>query len=97
MEIKLNVYESNSSKEPMKVYSCYGLSFETIIKFEDYQKKSSSADLKEQMELIYEFLVSVFGEFDKDHLLKIRPNDLHDFMLSIGQVVKGEYVKAEKN
>ena len=97
MEIKLNVYENNATNEPMHTYVCYGFSFETIIKFEDFQKKSQGTDFKEQMELIHDFLKSVYPDFDESHLYKLRPNDLHDFMISIGHQIKGEYGKAEKN
>lgn len=97
MEIKLNIYENNSSKEPLQTYVCYGLSFETIIKFEEFQKKSKGTDLKEQLELILDFIKSVYADFKDEYLYKIRPNDLHDFMTQIGQDVTGEYRKAEKN
>ena len=97
MEIKLNIYKDNTSKEPMHTYICYGFSFDTIIKFEEFQTKSKDTDFKAQMELILEFLRNVFSDFKEDHLKLLRPNDLHDFMLSIGQAIKGEYGKAEKN
>ena len=97
MEIKLNIYPNNSSNEPMHTYVCYGLSFDTIIKFEDFQSKSKDTDFKGQMELILDFLKNVFGDFKEDHLNLLRPNDLHDFMLSVGKEIKGEYGKAEKN
>lgn len=97
MEIKLNVYENNQSSEPMQTYVCYGFSFETILKFEDFQKKSQGTEFKEQMELIIDFIKSVFPDFNDEHLYKLRPNDLHDFMLAIGQSIKGGFGKAEKN
>ena len=97
MEIKLNIYPNNSSNEPIHTYVCYGFSFDTIIKFEDFQSKSKDTDFKGQMELILDFLKNVFNNFDDSHLNLLRPNDLHDFMLSVGQAIKGEYGKAEKN
>lgn len=97
MEIKLNIYPNNSSNEPMHTYVCYGFSFDTIIKFEEFQNKSKDTDFKGQMELILDFLNNVFNDFKEDHLKLLRPNDLHDFMLSVGQAIKGEYGKAEKN
>ena len=97
MEIKLNIYPNNSSNEPVHTYVCYGFSFDTIIKFEEYQTKSQDTDFKGQMELILDFLKNVFTDFKEEHLKLLRPNDLHDFMLSVGQAIKGEYGKAEKN
>ncbi len=97
MEIKLNIYPNNSSNEPVHTYVCYGFSFDTIIKFEEFQTKSQDTDFKGQMELILDFLKNVFTDFNDEHLKLLRPNDLHDFMLSVGQAIKGEYGKAEKN
>lgn len=97
MEIKLNIYENNSSNEPIHTYICYGFSFDTIIKFEEFQTKSKDTDFKGQMDLIMEFLKNVFSDFKDEHLKLLRPNDLHEFMLSIGKAIKGEYGKAEKN
>lgn len=97
MEIKLNIYKNNSSKEPIHTYVCYGFSFDTIIKFEEFQSKSKDTDFKGQMELILEFLKNVFNDFKEEHLKLLRPNDLHDFMLEIGHAIKGEYGKSEKN
>lgn len=97
MEIKLDIYPNNSSNEPMHTYVCYGFSFDTIIKFEEFQSKSKDTDFKGQMELILDFLKNVFSDFKEEHLNLLRPNDLHSFMLSIGQAIKGEYGKAEKN
>ena len=97
MEIKLNIYENNSSNEPIHTYVCYGFSFDTIIKFEEFQTKSKDTDFKGQMDLIMEFLKNVFSDFKDEHLKMLRPNDLHEFMLSIGKAIKGEYGKAEKN
>jgi len=97
MEIKLNIYESNSSNEPIHTYVCYGFSFDTIIKFEEFQTKSKDTDFKGQMDLIMEFLKNVFSDFKDEHLKLLRPNDLHEFMLAIGKAIKGEYGKAEKN
>lgn len=97
MEIKLNIYENNASKDPIHTYTCYGFSFDTIIKFEEFQQKSKDTDFKGQMELILEFLKNVFSDFNEKHLYLLRPTDLHDFMLAIGNAIKGEYGKAEKN
>lgn len=97
MEIKLNIYQNNSSNEPIHTYVCYGFSFDTIIKFEEFQTKSQDTDFKGQMELIQDFLKNVFGDFKDEHLKLLRPNDLHEFMISVGQAIKGEYGKAEKN
>lgn len=97
MEIKLNIYPNNSSNEPVHTYVCYGFSFDTIIKFEEFQKKSQDNDFKGQMELILDFLQNVFSDFKEVHLKLLRPNDLHDFMYAIGKAIKGEYGKAEKN
>ena len=97
MEIKLNIYPNNSSNEPVHTYVCYGFSFDTIIKFEEFQTKSQDTDFKGQMELILDFLKNVFTDFNDEHLKLLRPTDLHDLMISIGQAIKGEYGKAEKN
>lgn len=97
MEIKLNIYPNNSSNEAIHTYVCYGFSFDTIIKFEEFQTKSQDTDFKGQMELILDFLKNVFTDFNDEHLKLLRPNDLHDLMISIGQAIKGEYGKAEKN
>lgn len=70
--------------------------FDTIIKFEEFQTKSKDTDFKGQMDLIMEFLKNVFSDFKDEHLKMLRPNDLHEFMLSIGKAIKGEYGKAEK-
>lgn len=97
MEVKLNIYENNSSDKPSYTYVCYGFSFDTIIKFEEFQTKSKDTDFKGQMELILDFLKTVFVDFKDEHLKLLRPNDLHDFMLSVGKAISGEYGKAEKN
>ena len=97
MEIKLNIYESNISKEPIHTYVCYGFSFDTIIKFEEFQNRSKDTDLKGQMDLVLDFLRNVFVDFKEEHLRLLRPNDLHEFMLSVGKAIQGEYGKAEKN
>lgn len=97
MEIKLNIYENNSSNEPLQTYTCYGLSLETVIKFEEYRNLSKGTDLKEQLELILEFIKSVFPDFKDEYLYKLRPNDLHDFMTDIGRDITKAYGKAEKN
>lgn len=97
MEIKLNVYESNISNEPIHTYVCYGFSFDTIIKFEEFQQQSKDKGLSEQMGIILSFLRNVFPDFKEEHLHLLRPNDLHEFMLSVGKAIQGEYGKAEKN
>ena len=97
MEIKLNIYPNNQTNEPCHTYTCYGFSFDTIIKFEEYQKESKNTDLQGQMDLCFGFLKNVFPDFTEEHLHLLRPNDLHDFMLSVARAVRGEYGKAEKN